>query len=77
MENKDLDMTYRENLERNIISYLAQISNLEIKESMDIYYASKLSSQIEQGLYGIDNLDYKYLANDLIENEPELFRQTT
>lgn len=24
--------------------------------------------------FGIDNLDYKYLAADLVENEPELFK---
>ena len=24
-------------------------------------------------LYGIENMDYKYLAEDLVENEPELF----
>ena len=23
--------------------------------------------------YGIENMDYKYLAEDLVENEPELF----
>ena len=40
---------------------------------MDIYYNSRLAKQIEQGAYGIENMDYKYLAQDLIENEPELF----
>ncbi|MDF2610242.1 MAG: hypothetical protein K0R92_1716, partial [Lachnospiraceae bacterium] len=29
--------------------------------------------QIAEGIYGIENLDYKYLVQDLIENEPELF----
>lgn len=29
--------------------------------------------QIEQGIYGIENMDYKYLVQDLLENEPELF----
>ena len=40
---------------------------------MDIYYSSKLASQIEEGKYGIENMDARYLAEDLIENEPELF----
>ncbi len=40
---------------------------------MDIYYRSKLARQIEEGLYGIENLDYKYLVKDLLENESELF----
>lgn len=40
---------------------------------MERYYKSKLSEQIEKSMFGIDNMDYKYLAEDLIENEPELF----
>jgi hypothetical protein len=39
----------------------------------DIYYSSRLAKQVESGMYGIENMDYKYLANDLLENEPELF----
>jgi anti-sigma28 factor (negative regulator of flagellin synthesis) len=42
--------------------------------AFDIYYSSKLARQIESGEYGIENMDAKYLAEDLIENEPELFR---
>ena len=40
---------------------------------MDIYYRSALSSQLENGVYGLDNLDSAYLVDDLVENEPELF----
>ncbi len=40
---------------------------------MDVYYHSRLAKQIEQGAYGIENMDYKYLVQDLLENEPELF----
>ena len=29
--------------------------------------------KINDGTYGIENLDYRYLVQDLIENEPELF----
>ena len=36
---------------------------------MIVYHGSKLSRQIESGANGIDNLDYKNLAEDLIENE--------
>ena len=36
---------------------------------MDKYYFSKLAKQIESGENGIENLDYKNLAEDLIENE--------
>ena len=34
---------------------------------------SRLADQISKGLYGIENMDYKYLAEDLVENEPLLF----
>ena len=53
---------------------MQNIKKIEIRQAMDIYYKSKLASQIEDSLYGIDNLDYKYLAEDLIENEKELFK---
>ena len=60
-------------LEESIIEYLSKEKNLELRQSMDIYYHSRLAKQVEQGTYGIENTDYKYLAQDLIENEPELF----
>lgn len=37
------------------------------------FYSSKLAEQISNGSYGIENMDAKYLAEDLIENEPKLF----
>ena len=33
---------------------------------------SKLSQQINDGSYGIENMDYRYLVQDLVENEGEL-----
>ena len=60
-------------MEESIIEYLSIEKNLELRQAMDIYYNSRLAKQIEQGTYGIENMDYKYLAQDLIENEPELF----
>ena len=60
-------------MEESIIEYLSKERNLELRQAMDIYYHSRLAKEIEQGIYGIDNMDYKYLAQDLIENEPELF----
>ena len=65
---------YRQDLEVDIISRLAELRNLDLAAATDIYYRSRLCNQIAEGLYGIDNLDYKYLADDLIENEPELFQ---
>ena len=70
---KDIDYIYKQNLEESIIEYLSKEKDLELRQAMDIYYHSRLAKEIEQGTYGIDNMDYKYLAQDLIENEPELF----
>ena len=70
---KDIDYVYKQNLEESIIEYLSKEKKLELRQAMDIYYQSRLAKQIEQGTYGIENMDYKYLVHDLIENEPELF----
>ena len=60
---------YRQKLEVSIIEYLAEKLKIDLRDAMRIYYESRLSKQIENG---IDNLDYKNLAEDLIENEPNL-----
>lgn len=73
IDQKKLTEEYKQNLEESMIAYLAETKNLEMRCSMDIYYQSKLAEQIAEGIYGIENLDYKYLVQDLIENEPELF----
>ena len=49
------------------------MKGLSLAAAMDAYYRSRLATQIANGLYGIENLDYKYLVEDLVENEPELF----
>ena len=43
---------------------------------MEKYYNSRLCKEIGSGEYGIEYMDSKYLANDLIENEPELFKMS-
>lgn len=73
IDKEILSLEYKQNLEESLIAYLAKIKKIELRRAMDIYYRSKLAVQIEEGLFGIENLDYKYLANDLLENEPELF----
>ena len=60
---------YRENLEGDVISALAEAAGISLRKAMDVYYGSALSGQIETGRYGIDNLSAKYLAEDLLENE--------
>lgn len=74
MDNKEIiTEEYKQNLDESIIIYLAEIKNIEIRKAMDIYYKSRLSEQIAESKYGIENMGYKYLALDLIENEQELF----
>ena len=66
--------TYRQDLETAIIRELSRVKKLSLRVATDVYYSSRLSGQIAQALYEVDNLDYKYLVEDLVENEPELFR---
>ena len=49
------------------------MKGIDLRKALDIYYSSILSEQILNDSYGIENMDAKYLAEDLIENEPELF----
>ena len=70
--NVNID-TYKERLEERIIAYLSEIKGITLEAAMDAYYRSRLAMQIANGLYGIENMDYKYLAEDLVENEPALF----
>ncbi len=72
-DRSSLIFEYKQNLERDIIQYLAEMKGISLRDAMEIYYQSRLSEQIESGLYGIENMDSKYLTLDLIENEPELF----
>ena len=74
MINKsDLNEIYKQNLEEDIIKYLSNIKKIDLRKAMDVYYHSKLAEQISQGLYGIENCDYRRLAEDLMENEQNLF----
>lgn len=72
-DKKNLEKTYKEMLEEKIINQLAEVKHIQLREAMDIYYKSKLSQQIDAGDFGIENMDYRYLVQDLIENETELF----
>lgn len=56
-------------LELDIISHLSIQLNIDLRKAMDIYYSSTLVKQIENSEEGIDNLDYKLLVEDLIDNE--------
>ena len=73
IDRKHLSEFYKQNLENDIIKSIANIKQVDLRKALDIYYSSKLAGQIADGSYGIENMDAKYLAEDLIENEPELF----
>lgn len=64
-----LEDIYIQSLEINLIEYLAERLQIDNRQAMDNYYNSKLCQQIHEGSYDIQYLDYKYLAEDLIENE--------
>lgn len=72
-DKRQLEELYKQNLENDIINGISEIKGMDLRKAFDIYYSSKLALQIENDRYGIENMDAKYLAEDLIENEPELF----
>jgi len=74
-DRKQLSEVYKQNLENDIIKVISDIKQIDLRRAFDIYYSSKLAGQIADGSYGIENMDAKYLAEDLIENEPELFER--
>jgi hypothetical protein len=67
--SQKLEDIYLQSLEINLIEYLAERLQIDNREAMQLYYYSKLCQQIHDGSYDIQYLDYKYLAEDLIENE--------
>ena len=71
---ESLEKFYIQSLDNDIIEYLAENKKIDIRLAMDIYYRSLLCKQIHNGENEIQYLDYKYLAEDLIENEKELFK---
>lgn len=74
VNRKQLEDVYKQNLENDIINAIAEMKKIDLRNAFDIYYSSKLAEQISNGSYGIENMDAKYLAEDLMENEPELFK---
>ena len=70
----DVSSIYKERLEEDIISKLAAKKGLGLSDAMDVYYRSHLAQQVDSGELGIQYLSADYLAEDIIENEPELFQ---
>ena len=73
VDKKQLEEVYKQNLESDIINEISEMKGIDLRKAFDIYYSSKLAEQISNDSYGIENMDAKYLAEDLIENEPEFF----
>lgn len=69
VDKEQLTLVYKQNLENDIIKHIAEIKGIDLRQAIDIYYSSKLAEQILEGQCGIENMDAKYLAEDLIENE--------
>ena len=68
-----IEKIYRELLEEQLISYLAQVKGMSLEKAMSVYYKSKLADMIEEGRFGIQYLDHKVLVDILLDTEPELF----
>ncbi len=73
VDRNHLSEFYKQNLENDIVKAIAERKQLDLRKAFDVYYSSKLAEQIADGSYGIENMDAKYLAEDLIENESDLF----
>ena len=71
-DEKILEAFLKESLEKDIINLLSERINITTRKAMDIFYRSKLSTQIDSGAYGIQYLDAAYLVGDLLANEQEL-----
>lgn len=73
IDKNQLEEFYKQNLENDIINAIVEMKGIDLRKAFDIYYSSRLAEQIENDSFGIENVDAKYLAEDLIENEPDLF----
>lgn len=69
----ELAKIYKQNLEESIVSYISEEKRIPLETAMDVFYRSRLSKQINDSKYGIENMDYKYLGDDLMLNETDLF----
>lgn len=76
-DRSELRNLCRQKQEEQIILRLSETTGMSLDKAMETYYASALSRQVEEGIWGLDNLDAAYLVEDLIENEPELFAKRT
>ena len=74
MDEKVLEQVYQENLEERLISYFAEKNSISLEKAMEIYYKSRLSNLIYDGVNDIQYLDYKVLAEYLQRESTELLK---
>lgn len=72
MEENVLEDIYMEKLDERLIGYLSEKYGMNYQKAMDLYYRSELAEKIHEGKNGVQYLDYKVLADILIETESEL-----
>ncbi len=73
IDEKTMERAYRERLDENIINCIAQEKGIGAEEALAAFYGSRLAAMMDEGLYGVQYLDYRNLVQVLIENEPERF----
>ncbi|MGP1348791.1 MAG: hypothetical protein ACTTK0_04020 [Stomatobaculum sp.] len=69
MKDDTLEKFYQENLEERLITCIASSRDISLEEAMDIYYHSDLAQKIYEGKEGIQYLDYRALAQMLMDRE--------
>lgn len=69
VEESVLEKVYQERLEERIITHIAQLKNINLAGAMDFYYRSHLANKIATGQYNMQYLDYKLLAQFIVETE--------
>lgn len=69
MKDDTLEKFYQENLEERLIACMTSSRDISLEEAMDIYYHSDLAQKIYEGKEGIQYLDYRALAQMLMDRE--------
>ena len=69
-----LETLRKEHLESDLIALIADQYDMTAADAMKLYYSSQLSQQVADSSYGIEQLDARYLFDDLQRYEPQLFR---
>lgn len=68
MNDRDLEKTYREHLEEDIVLGLSRRLAVPPEQALRLYYTSQLADRIHEGEYGVQYLDHELLT-DILEEE--------